>query len=172
MKGTQTPGRLVVVLSLAFLIGVASSGAAYWIVTTMAKDNQLMESRSLHSGDDSAPSIAEKSAYFGESDSSDTNVVDVSKYGELETIESLFERGVAQRKYLTSLDESQLAELLKQSPKIFSPATRDSLQLASVQRLAQLNPELALSRALETYSVEHAKPRRSCFSRVGTFQLR
>ena len=149
MKGIQTPGQLVAVLSLAFLVGVASSGAVYWIVTSMAKDNQLMDSTSLHTGGDIVPSNAEESAYFVESDSSDTNVVDVSNYEELEEIENLFERGVAQHKYLTGLDESHLAELLTQSQKIFSPATRDYLQLASVQRLAQLNPDLALSRALE-----------------------
>lgn len=149
MKDIQTPSRLVVILSLAFFIGIVSSGAVYWIVNVIAKNNQLIDSTSPHLRSDSSLSLGEQSDRPDLSGFSETSVVEVGNFEELENIESVFERGLAQHNYLTDLDESQLVDLLTQSRKIFAPATRDSLQFAGVQRLAQLNPSLALSQALE-----------------------
>ena len=151
MKSHSISTRFILPSTLGFLLGAVCSGAiAYWFFIAPERSNQP-------AGVGSTTSLAESaSETHGPqepstrvSNSFKLNRMSVRNVEELEGIQSPFEQDIALRIFLASQDELQVGELFTKSQEIFSDADRMDLQSAIVQRLAQLNPHLALTQVLE-----------------------
>ncbi len=145
----DSPNRLIVLLTFAFLLGVVASGAGYWVVNSTGKSNHSTYSASPEFPIQNESTNPDQSVSLDDAGFSDTPLLVVNQYAGLESFDSAFERGVALHNFLGNLGEEQVSELLAQSKQIFSSSERDELRLAGIQRLAQLNPKLAVSRVLE-----------------------
>lgn len=145
----DSPNRSIVLLAFAFLFGVVAAGGSYWIVNSSAKSNDSTYSASPKFPIQSESTSPDQGVSLDDAGSSDTPLLVVQQFADLERFDSAFERGVALHNFLANLGEERVSDLLAQSQRIYSSSERDELQLAGVQRLARLKPKLALSRVLE-----------------------
>lgn len=147
MANSGSLARFSTVVALAFLLGVAISSTVYWLLMDTGNLNQLDDvapvtspsnQSPIHRGQDSSTLLANSSEELA------SNVQDLR---DLTGIKSQFERDIALRSYLAKLDEAQVSDLLTQSQDAsWDEVSRELMTV--VQRLADLNPKLALSRAL------------------------
>lgn len=152
MKTAGSQDRFIAVLSLAFLVGVGLTSAVYWLFVAPKKVDQEASAASLSK---SVPSTSLLIQTQEASSTSESLASDVRSVKDLEGIKSTFEHGLALRNHLANLDEAQTVDLLKQTQDVLSETVRSSLQSAIVQRLAHLNPDLALSEVLDMNTQAH-----------------
>ena len=141
---------------MGFLLGAVCSGVvAYWFFIAWEESNQLAN------GEQPKPPAESDSDIYRQQDpstdvsiSSESRRMRVRNLEDLQGIQSPYEREMALRIFLASQDELQVSELHTKSQEIFLDTDRIDLQTAVVQRLAQLDPSLALTRVLE-FSTQH-----------------
>ncbi len=151
MQTPQSPGRLVALLSIGFVIGVACSCAVYWLfVAPSGGSDQLADTVVA------PPSVAETypstQLLIAPTEASNTPeplMFPVRNLNEIASMRSASEQQLAIRVLLSDLNEAQVAELLIQSQDIFEDEDWSALHSAIVQRLAHQNPSRALSLVLD-----------------------
>lgn len=154
MNFPRSQGTLFSLLGLAFLLGIGSASAVFWILVAPTSKDQLADNGAQ------SPAIETESVVYARPDSTDesstssSTTVVLRSLDDLDQIKSSFERGLALRTLLSNSDEAQVADLLTQSQDLFSNNQRYSIQNVAIRRLAQLNPKRAL-RHLREMSERH-----------------
>lgn len=154
MKFPRSQGTLFSLLGLAFLLGIGSASAVYWILVAPTSNDQLADDGSQTPSVQASPATYEKSTRTDETSAATPEKIVLQDLDDLDQIKSSFERGLALRKLLSNSDEAQVANLLNQSHDLFSNNQRYSTQTVVIRRLAQLNPKQAL-RHLREMSERH-----------------
>ena len=151
MQTPQSPGRLVALLSIGFVIGVACSCAVYWLFVAPdgGSGDQFVDTVVAPAPTESDPRTQEQSSPIRVSNTPEPLKFPVRSLDEIASMKSASEQQLALRIFLSDLDEVQVAELLTQSQDVFEDADRIALQSAIVQRLSHQNPSRALSLVLE-----------------------
>ena len=149
MQSNQSPGRLFVLLTVAFLLGIGCSGAVYWLFVVPENRDQLSDTVAPSS------SIVDDSSTHGQSSQTETSSssalqkFSIRSLDDIAAIKSTSEQQLALRIFLSDLDEHQVAELMSQPPDVFPQADKYALRLAILQQLTHQNPGRALSLVLE-----------------------
>lgn len=150
MKSSRSQGTFVAFLTLAFLLGIGSASAVYWLLVAPGSTDQLADSVSP-----SPPSQLDEPITYQDIESSEIAVQNeaavktIRRIDDLNDIKSSFERGLALRSLLSNSTESQVAEFFKQTLDLPPTNTAYGRQVAVIQRFAHLNPRRALSVVLE-----------------------
>ncbi len=149
MNFPRSQGTLFSLLGLAFLLGIGAASAVYWLLMAPANIDQLPDTETQSLPVQNEP-VAHKQQELREvsTDSPSPNPVP-NNLDDLEQIKSSFERSVALRNLLVDSDEAKVVELFEQTLDAFRNNPRSRMQMAVVQRLAQLNPQRALSQLRE-----------------------
>ncbi|MCY4144786.1 MAG: hypothetical protein OXG08_14000 [Gammaproteobacteria bacterium] len=149
MKSTRSQGTFVALLTLAFVLGICTASAVYWLLVAPARSDDMAAATEPSSvEEETEPKPIEQIDHDVTSSSSQTAMKTVRNLDELQEIKSAFERSVALRNLLLESNEAQVVELLAQSEDRAQTNYRFGMQVVVVQRLAQLNPKRALSRVL------------------------
>lgn len=149
MKSTRSQGTFVALLTLAFVLGICTASAVYWLLAAPDRSDDMAATTEPSSvEEETEPKPTEQIDHDVTSSSSQTAMKTVRNLDELQEIKSAFERSVALRNLLLESDEAQVVELLAQSDDLVQSNYRHAMQVVVVQRLAQLNPKRALSRVL------------------------
>ena len=144
MNFPRSQGTLFSLLGLAFLLGIGAASAVYWLLVAPANTDQFADAEIQ-----SPPAMTESVAYeqpapTEESGTSSSTSAIPSSLDDLEQIKSAFERSVTLRNLLAKSNEAKVAELFEQTLDAPRNSLRSGMQMAVVQRLAQLNPKRAL----------------------------
>lgn len=149
MKSTRSQGTFVALLTLAFVLGICTASAVYWLLVAPDRSDDMAATTEPSSvEEETEPKPTEQIDHDVTSSSSQTAMKTVRNLDELQEIKSAFERSVALRNLLLESNEAQVVELLAQSDDLVQSNYRHAMQVVVVQRLAQLNPKRALSRVL------------------------
>ena len=154
MNFPRSQGTLFSLLGLAFLLGIGSASAVYWIVVAPTSNDQLADDGAQSPTVQASPVTYEKSTRTDETRATLPEEIVLQDLDDLDQIKSSFERGLALRNLLSNADEAQVTNLLAQSQDLFSHDQRNSAITVVLRRLAQLNPKLAL-RHLREMSERH-----------------
>ncbi len=151
MQTNSSPSRLVVLLTVAFLVGVGCTSAVYWLFVAPdgGSGDQFVDTVVAPAPTESDPNTQEQSSPIRVSNTPEPLKFSVRSLDEIASMKSASDQQLALRILLTDLDETQVAELLTQSQEVFEDADWIALHTAIVQRLAQQNPNRALSLVLE-----------------------
>lgn len=152
MNSPRSQGAYFLSHGLAFLVGIGAASTVYWLLVAPANNDQLADAgtQSLSVETDSA--TYEQRAPTDESNTSKPTSAVPSSLEDLEQIKSSFERSLALRNLLMDSDEARVAELFRETMDTFSTNQMNGMQMAVVQRLAQLNPERAINQLREVDS--------------------
>lgn len=152
MKFSLSRGSFVLFLALSFVLGIASTSSVYWLLIAPSSNDQMADSSVLGESevDKSIALQQEKSIEF--SGSPREPIESIKSLDELDEIKSSFERGLTLRNFLANADEAEVVALLAQSEELRPNTDRFAWFMSVVQRLAQLNPQRALSTVLEMES--------------------
>ena len=121
----------------------------YWLFFVPADNSQTVDANTHYPTSLSQPAVREQNIDDEVPSSSLPSLLTLRSLEDLEEIKSPFDRKFALQSLLVSSDETQVAGLLSQSLNLPSNDIRHDAQNAIVQRLAQLNPQRALSHVLE-----------------------
>ncbi|MXW52527.1 MAG: hypothetical protein F4X44_09090 [Gammaproteobacteria bacterium] len=149
MQTNSSPSRLVVLLSVAFLVGVGSACAVYWLFVALGNDEQHTDAVAPPSPAAIEPSTQVQSPPTEVSNAPEPPKFVVRSLDEIASMKSSSEQQLALRVLLSDMSAAQVADLLTQSQDIFEESDRYNLQYAMVQRLAHQNPGRALSFVLD-----------------------
>lgn len=148
MKSSRSKSNSVWLLALTFLVGVGSTSAVYWLFIAPS-NSQTTNVVVQIPGDESGNAATRENVATNESLSSTEPRVDtVRNLDDLDEVKGAFKRDLALRQLLADSNETQVVELFAQSQEL-SSSSQGEVQMAIVQRLAYLNPKLALSSVLE-----------------------
>ncbi|MCY3883868.1 MAG: hypothetical protein OXG24_03020 [Gammaproteobacteria bacterium] len=142
---------------LTFLLGIAFCCAVWWLFLNPIEGTGLKDTV------DTRSAYGERKTSDGQKkkqiDPKSTNVSKVwpAQLTDIAQIASPFERELSLRKILVELDEARVNHLLSESIELPIDSHSRELQSTIIQRLAQITPKLALSRALEmdTQDIPH-----------------
>lgn len=148
MQTNSSPSRLVVLLSVAFLVGVGCTSAVYWLFVAPGTDEQLVDTVVAPAPTEIEPSTQVENSPAEVSNAPEPPKFAVRSLDEIASMKSASEQQLALRLLLSDMDEAQVVDLLAQSQDV-KEADRYNLQYAMVQRLAHQNPGRALSLVLE-----------------------
>ena len=154
MKFPRSQGTLFSLLGLAFLLGIGSASAVYWILVAPTSNDQLADDGDQSPSVQASPATYEKSTRTDETSAATLEKIVLQDLDDLDQIKSSFERGLALRNLLSNSDEAQVTKLLAQSQDLFSYDQRYNALSVVIRRLAQLNPKQAL-RHLREMSERH-----------------
>ena len=141
MQSSRSPGRLAVQITIGFLIGGGCSLAVYGPFVAPGGGDALADAvASPHPTETASTEISK--------DSEETKTSALS-LAEIAGIKSASEQESALSELLSDMDEDHVADLLTHSQEVFGESNRYDLQFAMIQRLAQQNPNRALSFVLE-----------------------
>ncbi|MCY3883755.1 MAG: hypothetical protein OXG24_02445 [Gammaproteobacteria bacterium] len=144
MNRANSKTIIVGLIAIGFILGIGTSSGVYWLIVAP----QVSEADTPILADTGKPMPQELNASKRISVTVDPSLETVRNLDDLEEIKSSFHRDLALRSLLADSDESRVAELLKQTQKLSPYGTIDT-QSAIVQRLANINPQLALTQVLE-----------------------
>lgn len=144
MNIPRSQGTLFSLLGLAFLLGIGSASAVYWILVAPTSNDQLADDGAKSPSVQASPVNYEKSTRKNVASAATPEKIVLQDLDDLDQIKSSFERGLALRNLLSNSDEAQVADFLTQSQDLFSNNQRYSIQNVVIRRLAQLNPKRAL----------------------------
>lgn len=130
-------------LGLAFLVGIGTACTVYWLHVAPATGDQPTDSGVQSPAIETESVVYAQPASIDESSTSKPASVP-SNLDEIEQIKSAFERSVSLRNLLAKSDEAKVAKLFEQTLDAPRNSIRNGMQMAVVQRLAQLNPKRAL----------------------------
>lgn len=136
-------------LAVAFLVGVATTSAVYWQFIIPESGDRSTVANSVPALATNEPAALEQEPFDRNAGVQGVPEGAVRNLEDLQAIDSAFERSRALRNLLVGMDQEQVLELLAQTEDIFSEFDRNLLRSAVVQKLAHINPNLALSRVLE-----------------------
>ncbi len=157
MKSTRSQGTFFALLTLAFVLGIGTASAVYWLLVAPDKRDDMAATTEPSSAEEQAEiEVPGQFDYEETASSSQTARKTVRNLDELLAIKSAFERSVALRNLLLESNEAQVVELFSQSKDLVRNDYRNSIQTVLIQRLAHLNPKRALSRALSMDSQEYS----------------
>ena len=157
MKSTRSQGTFVALLTLAFVLGIGTASAVYWLLVAPDRTDDMATITEPSSPEEQVERETPERIDFKETSSlSQTARKTVRNLDELLAIKSAFERSVALRNLLLESNEAQVVELFSQSKDLARNDYRNSIQTVLIQRLAHLNPKRALSRALSMDSQEYS----------------
>ncbi len=150
MQTNSSPTRLVVLLSVAFLVGVGSASAVYWLfVAPSGGSDQTADTVVAPlSPAEIEPATSVQTSPIEASIAPEPPKVAVRSLDEIASMKSSSEQQLALRVLLSDMDEAKVVDLLAQSHNV-EDADRYNLQFAMIQRLAHLNPGRALSFVLD-----------------------
>ena len=138
-------------LTVAFLVGVGCTSAVYWLFVAPSGESDQLSDTVV-----APPSVAETypSTQLLIAPTEASNATERPKFAvrsldEIASMRSASDQQLALRILLSDLGEAKVAELLTQSQDVFEDADWTALHTAIVQRLAQQNPNRALSLVLE-----------------------
>lgn len=145
MNSPRSQGTYYLSLGLAFLVGIGAASSVYWLLVAPAKSDQLTDS-----GVQSLPAKTESASYeqaapADEIGTSKPTTAIPSSLDDIDQIKSSFDRGLALRNLLLNSDEAKVASLFEQTQDVPRYSPFNGMQMAVVERLAQLNPKRALS---------------------------
>ena len=150
MQSNQSPNRLFVLLTAAFLLGIGCSSAVYWLFVAQGNDDaQLADAVAPPPTTESNSSTHEQSSLTEISSSPVPQKFSIHSLDDIAAIKSTSEQQLALRIFLSDLDEARLVDLLTQSKDVFPVADKSAFHSAIVERLAHHNPSRALSLVLE-----------------------
>ena len=133
-------------LTLAFLLGIGTASAVYWLLVAPGSTGQLVDSVPQSPSTQLDEPITNENIELSEiSVQNETAAKTVRNLDDLNDIKSAFERGLALRTLLADSNESQVVDLFAQALDLPPTATGYGKQVAVVQRFAHLNPRRALS---------------------------
>lgn len=145
VKFSQSPSTIFWLIAIGFILGIGTSSAVYWLIVSP----RTSEAVAPVLADRSDPGPQELNATNEVSDTDDPSLETVRNLGDLDEIKSSFKRGLALRSLLAESDEAQVAEMLRETQNLVPNGDTLDAQAAIVQRLATINPQLALSQVLE-----------------------
>ncbi|MCY3883866.1 MAG: hypothetical protein OXG24_03010 [Gammaproteobacteria bacterium] len=148
MNTPRSDASFYSLLALAFVIGFGVASGAYFLLLTPNAENQSAKVNPSITPETLEDAEFEQNVSKESLDSSSPPLSPIRSLDDLEQIKSAFERSVVFRNLLASSDEATVAQLLAQS----KDPGRDEMQMAIVQRFAQLNPKRTLSQVLEMES--------------------
>lgn len=136
-------------LAVAFLVGVATTSAVYWVFISPESGDRSTVANSVPKPATHEPATLEQEPFDGNAGMQGLPEATVRSLEDLQAIDSPFDRSRALRNLLVDMDQEQVLELLSQTEDIFSESDRNLLRSAVIQKLAHINPNLALSRVME-----------------------
>ena len=136
-------------LAIAFLGGVITTSAVYWLFISPESGDQSTVANAVPVLTTNEPAALEQEPFDEATGADGLPEVAVRNLEDLQAIDSAFERSKALRNLLVGMDEDQVIELLAQTEDIFSESDRNLLRSAMVQKLAHINPNVALARVLD-----------------------
>ena len=144
MNPPRSQGAFLLSLGLAFLVGIGAASTVYWLLVVPAKSDQLTASGVQSPAIETESVVYAQPASTDESSASNPTTVVPRNLDDLEQVKSSFERGLALRSLLAESDENEVVELYEQTQDAPRYSPFNGMQMAVVQRLAQLNPKRAL----------------------------
>ncbi|MCY4144784.1 MAG: hypothetical protein OXG08_13990 [Gammaproteobacteria bacterium] len=136
-------------LSFAFFLGIGVGALVSWLLGSYGTQDlptNVDAAIPINSTDSQA---RKENSVATAAIASHLNSLTVRSLEELKQIESPYDRSLALRNTLVGLDIEQSLNLLDKSLNLPVGSSRDEMQSAIIQRLAQVSPKTALSRALE-----------------------
>lgn len=144
MKIPRSQGTFFSLLGLAFLLGIGAASVVHWLLMAPTSNDRLaddgVQSRPVQSESDAYEQLEPREV---SDDSPSPNPIP-NNLDDVEQIKSAFERSVTLRNLLAKSDEDKVAKLFEQTLDAPRNSLRNGMQMAVVQRLAQLNPKRAL----------------------------
>lgn len=148
MKTPRSSARLVVLIALGFLLGVLTTIAVYWLDILPERGDRTtdIDTSALQAEDGSEvpPTVSPSEL----TSTTESPVIAILSLDDLAGIKSAFARDLALRHYLAKLSENQIDELFTHFHDHTPDASMSGLPSAITERLASLNPKLALTRVL------------------------
>lgn len=149
MQSVRFTDRLASRITIGFLIGGGCAFAVYGPFVALGAEDALADTIV------SPPRIEiEPTEISNASEESNTSALGLA---DIAAIKSTSEQESTLRELLSDMDEDQIADLLTQSQDVLGESNRYDLQFVMIQRLAQQNPNRALSFVLEMDSSNNIK---------------
>ena len=144
MNPPRSQGAFLLSLGLAFLVGIGAASTVYWLFAAPATSDQLTDSGVQSPAIETESVVYAQPASTNELSASNPTTVVPRNLDDLEQVKSSFERGLTLRNLLAESDENKVVELFEQTQDAPRYSPFNGMQMAVVQRLAQLNPKRAL----------------------------
>lgn len=148
MKTPRSSARLVVLNALGFLLGVLTTSAVYWLNILPERGDRTTDTGTSALQAEDWSEVPTTVSSLELTSTTESPVITILSLDDLAGIKSAFARDLALRHYLAKLNENQIDELFTHFHDHTPDASMSGLPSAITERLASLNPKLALSRVL------------------------
>ncbi|MCY3883865.1 MAG: hypothetical protein OXG24_03005 [Gammaproteobacteria bacterium] len=152
MKFSISRAKFVGILALTFILGIGSASVVSWLLLSPISNNQIADFKVPSPAEVNENVALERGNSSELSRSPSPTIEAIRSFDDLDEIKSSFARGLALRNFLAAADEERVVGLVVQTEGVRPNTARHTWHMSVVQRLAQLNPQRALSTVLEMQS--------------------
>ena len=149
MKFSASKYYYIALPVLAFVVGIGLSCTVYWLFLNPSNHDQSTDIVDSSSASMKEDLTLDQLPSPRVSNAPPTHVSTLGGLGAIAQIESPFDRARALRNLLSKSEEGHVLDLLADSLKLPNHTGTHELQSSIVQRLAQINPTRAMSRAMD-----------------------